>query len=691
MNQGPIRASVVLPSRNRRPLLERQVACLLAQETPGFDYEVIVVDDASTDDTAEYLERAARASSRLRFLRRTVLGSNEARNDGVAIARGDVVLFTDDDCVAPPGWVRAGVEGLDARPEAAGIYGPVTCSSKGITPLTRQIVALRPHHFYYTCNVAYRKSVLEAVEGLDPEILFSFGDVELAARVLERGAIDWVPAFTTSHPPRPRTWRTADEWRETLSGEWRLRLRSPAFYRRTRAPCFLAGVLLHWVFGSTLKDLVRHRAFAIRDFRLYADFLHSVVAEKLRLLRVLPDFLAKHRCRRRCGRRKPKPAQSPLHVCVFGTWRRDYSRNRIVHEGLRRNGVRVTECHAPLWRGIEDRVAAVEGGFRRLGFLGRVVVAYAKALGSWLCAGDHDILMVGYPGQFDVFLARILATLRGRPLVMDVFMSIWLVAKERGLGGVTDALRVVERTALSLPDRLLHDTAPYVDWLHRTHRTDPRRFRLVPTGADDRLFAPTGAVPEKDGRFRVLFHGTFIPNHGVETIVHAAHLLRDETDVRFEFVGDGPTRPAAEEIAREHALKNVRFTGWMDSADLAVKMETSHVCLGSFGTTPQSLMTVQNKIFEGLAMARPVISGDGPAVREALVSGRDLLLVGRRDPAELAAAILRLRDEPGLVERLAREGHARFLESYTVEAIGRTTRGWLEELLPARRRSTLTR
>ncbi|MEN8149980.1 MAG: glycosyltransferase family 4 protein [Planctomycetota bacterium] len=383
--------------------------------------------------------------------------------------------------------------------------------------------------------------------------------------------------------------------------------------------------------------------------------------------------------------------EGPLHVCVFGTWRREYSRNRIVHEGLRRNGVKVTECHARLWRGIEDRVDAVEGGWRRIGFLVRVVVAYARAILAWLRAGDHDVLMVGYPGQFDVFLARVLATLRGRPLVMDVFMSIWLVARERGLSGATDVLRAVERTALSLPDRLLHDTARYVDWLHEAHGTDPGRFRLVPTGADDRLFAPTGAVPADDGVFRVLFHGTFIPNHGVETIVHAARLLRDEADIRLEFVGDGPTRPAAEEIARNHALENVVFAGWMEPADLAVKMETSHVCLGSFGTTPQSLMTVQNKIFEGLAMARPVISGDGPAVRDALVDGRDLLLVGRRDPAELAAAILRLRDEPGLSERLAAEGHRRFRESYTVEAIGRTTRRWLEELLPARRRANLTR
>ena len=53
----------------------------------------------------------------------------------------------------------------------------------------------------------------------------------------------------------------------------------------------------------------------------------------------------------------------PLRVCWFGTWREDYSRNRIMIEGLRRNGVEVVECHAALWGGIEDRVKLARGGW----------------------------------------------------------------------------------------------------------------------------------------------------------------------------------------------------------------------------------------------------------------------------------------------------------------------------------------
>ena len=56
-------------------------------------------------------------------------------------------------------------------------------------------------------------------------------------------------------------------------------------------------------------------------------------------------------------------ADRPLHVCYFGAYREEYSRNRIMIEGLRRNGVEVVECHALLWRRIEDRVAVASGGW----------------------------------------------------------------------------------------------------------------------------------------------------------------------------------------------------------------------------------------------------------------------------------------------------------------------------------------
>ena len=125
---------------------------------------------------------------------------------------------------------------------------------------------------------------------------------------------------------------------------------------------------------------------------------------------------------------------SSLRVCYFGTYRAEYSRNRILIEGLRRNGVQVIECHERLWDGIEDRVETVQGGWKRPGFWWRVATVYARLLRRyWQIGGAYDVLVVGYPGQLDVFLARLLTWLQRKPLVWDIFMSIYLIALERGL------------------------------------------------------------------------------------------------------------------------------------------------------------------------------------------------------------------------------------------------------------------
>ncbi len=378
----------------------------------------------------------------------------------------------------------------------------------------------------------------------------------------------------------------------------------------------------------------------------------------------------------------------PLRVCYFGTYRAGYSRNQIVAEGLRQAGVEVVECHAPLWQGIEDRVQAASGGWVRPAFVWRAVRTCWRLLSAYRHVGDYDVMLLGYPGQLDVFLARVLTWLRRRPLVLDVFMSLYLIAFERGLTArhrfTGRLIYRLEKLACRLPDRLILDTAEYVAWFCQIYGLEPTRFCLLPTGADDRTFRPLAATERQDGRFRVLYYGTFIPNHGVEHIVQAARGLKDRPDIHFELIGEGPTRAPAVALAQEYDLDNVTFVDWVDKAALPQRIAQADVCLGVFGQTPQSMMTVQNKIYEGLAMARPVITGDSPTVRAQLVHGTHVFLVPRGDPDALAGAILALRDDAALRERLAREGRQLFIEQFSVARIGAQARRHLEELVAAR-------
>jgi len=121
--------SVVVPTRDRAGYLEVALASLRAQECdePG---ESLVVHDGSTDSTAEVARRAGVGHLRLD----PPGGLNAARNAGVRATGGALVAFVDDDVRAPPGWLRALVEGAARHPGAEAFGGPIRARLEGPAP-----------------------------------------------------------------------------------------------------------------------------------------------------------------------------------------------------------------------------------------------------------------------------------------------------------------------------------------------------------------------------------------------------------------------------------------------------------------------------------------------------------------------------------------------------------------------------
>ena len=104
-----------------------------------------------------------------------------------------------------------------------------------------------------------------------------------------------------------------------------------------------------------------------------------------------------------------------MRICYFGTYRESYSRNAILIEALRSVNIEVVECHQKLWKGIEDRVSTASGGWATLSFILRVIRAYWALQKKYRNVGNYDVMVVGYPGQIDIFLARLLTWLSGKP------------------------------------------------------------------------------------------------------------------------------------------------------------------------------------------------------------------------------------------------------------------------------------
>jgi glycosyltransferase involved in cell wall biosynthesis len=379
---------------------------------------------------------------------------------------------------------------------------------------------------------------------------------------------------------------------------------------------------------------------------------------------------------------------SPPRLLFFGTYREEYARNQILIEGLRRAGWEVVECHASLWRGVEDRVQAASGGWANWGFFRRLFDAYAQLIRLYRKSGEYDVILVGYPGHLDVYLARFLASIRGRPLAWDVLNSLYLISVERGIeersAFTVGMIRRLEQFACRLPDRMFLDTQQFVNWFVDTHHLDPTRFRLVQIGADDRNFLPLDDPQPQDGQFRIIYYGSYIPNHGVEYIIEAARLLERGSPgnpVLVEMVGVGPERAKAQELAERYSLQNVCFIDWLERDALAERIARADVVLGAFGVTRQLLLTNNNKIYEGFAMRKPVISARTPALPEVLQHGEHLYLCERGDPTSLAQAVRALQADPALCRRLAENGYRVFHDHFDVTQIGKKIASHLDELV----------
>lgn len=190
--------SVVVATHNRRARLESLLAGLRSQTYPRDRFEVVIVDDASTDGTAELLGREAQAGEiEVSFLRMEQnSGPAVARERGWRAARASVIAFTDDDCVPDPGWLESGLEACRENPGAIvqGATIPDRREWDRLGPLERasahtmDVPGPDPH--LQTCNVFYPREELERVGGFDT-VDFARNmaeDADLAWRALEQGA-----------------------------------------------------------------------------------------------------------------------------------------------------------------------------------------------------------------------------------------------------------------------------------------------------------------------------------------------------------------------------------------------------------------------------------------------------------------------------------------------------------------------
>jgi glycosyltransferase involved in cell wall biosynthesis len=185
--------SVVFATHNRAARL-RTLLRSLREQTVGVDsFEVIVVDDGSSDETASVLVAESEAGVLdLRTVRHErARGPAAARNAGWALARAPLVAFTDDDCRADPAWLQAGLGAWEGRIDRfmQGRTDPDPLEQRELGPFSRTMRVDTLGPWYQTCNMFYPRALLERMEGFDQAGYpgMAAEDSDLAWRCIEAG------------------------------------------------------------------------------------------------------------------------------------------------------------------------------------------------------------------------------------------------------------------------------------------------------------------------------------------------------------------------------------------------------------------------------------------------------------------------------------------------------------------------
>ncbi|MBI1258168.1 MAG: glycosyltransferase [Chloroflexi bacterium] len=309
-----------------------------------------------------------------------------------------------------------------------------------------------------------------------------------------------------------------------------------------------------------------------------------------------------------------------MNLLIVGAYSPSYPRHRIITEGLRSAGHDLTLRTFPLGASTARRSRLILASLRDMHHFDAVIIpAFNQTFAPLVWAAAKA--------------ARV-------PVLLDYMVGLSDVNEDRQTiqGRRAQVYRQIDRFNLrTIP--AVTDTRSHIQAFERLLEVDLPRLKVLPVGVvPDWLATP---APPTTAPLTALYIGTFIPFHGVDVILEAAALLRDHADIRIELIGSGQTFSQAEASVRDLALTHVTLTrGHFPVQELIERAAHAAVILGVFGAMEKTRYVVPNKVFDGMAMGRAVMTADSPALREWFTPGEHFIGVPPGRPDALADALI---------------------------------------------------
>lgn len=363
----------------------------------------------------------------------------------------------------------------------------------------------------------------------------------------------------------------------------------------------------------------------------------------------------------------------------------------VLFPGYRNRWLTIEKADGITVRRVKTFLAANAGIFRRT--LNYLFFMVASIVGS-LPVSKPDIVVATSPQFFCSIAGYLVSLLKRRPFVFEL-RDIWpdsIVTV--GAMKANPAIRLLEKLELFLYRRavlIVVVTDSFRENL--VGRGIPaEKIAVVKNGVDLDFFQPRqpsaglAAKLGTTGKFVVSYIGTIGMAHAVDKIVETAELLRQQQDILFLIVGEGAKKQSVRDLIANKRLTNALLLEGANKQQVRDYYAITDLNLVTLRNKPLFLMVIPSKIFEIMAMGRPILSSINGESRQILEAGEAAEFVEPEDPERMAAAILRLKSDKEKLSRLGKNGRRFVEQNYNRDRSAAALLAYLKQITAARAR-----
>jgi len=297
--------------------------------------------------------------------------------------------------------------------------------------------------------------------------------------------------------------------------------------------------------------------------------------------------------------------------------------------------------------------------------------------GVVLAKGDYDVVFATSPPLFTGWVGLTLSRLKKTRLVFEV-RDLWPESAIK-LGELSNRYAImgatrIEEACYKSANKIVVVTNGIRD--HLAERGVPiEKIEVIPNGSNTELFKfnPFGRERIRqqlglEDKFVAIYAGIHGIAQGLETVIEAARMLRDQSDIIFLFVGEGPQKSRLQTLTSSYNLANILFVSEQPREIIPDYLSAADVALVPLRKVDLFKSALPSKIFDAWACERPVLLSVEGEARNILEKAEGGQFVPPEDPQEMVLALTKLRSSPELRQSLGLNGRLFTLQHYSRQA-----------------------